>query len=254
MEVYCSFRSPKEACSAIGHVTDVKVGKLVRRPWKHYEPETSTWWLVPSRDWPVFQYGKYYFDRIRDDETKILCGLYVEKGLDPTVRDAYRSAKWAHSIMGPDWTWYRWLRDLESHRISDVVKSVARSSSLPVEFRIDGSHVSGPELDRSEPRQEYPVDLYHLRWRPDATEFEFVGAKRDADVLNELGGVKTFEELYRVLESFNNDPWLWIDVFIALQFPFRKGGDTVNESEQYWDAEKIWEKFLRHFLPWVSPA
>ncbi len=249
MDAYCSFRSPQEACSTIGGVTDVKVGKLVRRPWNRHEPETSSWWLVPSGDWPAYQYGKYYFDWGGNDRTKILCGLYVENGLGETARDTYP----ASSIMGPDWTWHRWFRDLQTHRISDVVKSVARSSACPVELRIDGSHICDPrQLDRSERRHKYPEDVYHLRWEPDATEFTFVGAKREANLLDELGEVKTFSDLYSALENLSGNPWLWIDVFIALQLGIKEAEVIAGESEYYWDAGKIWEKFLFHFLPWVS--
>lgn len=253
MSAYCSFRSPQDACHAIGHVADVDVGKLVCRPWNMHAPERSPWWLVPSGDWPAYRYGKYYFDWILGDETRILCGLYIEKGLGEAVRDAYSGAKWARSIMTPNWTWHRWLQDLQTHRVSDVVKNVARISVVPVEFRIDGSHVSGPDFDRSETTPKYPTDVYHLRWKPNATEFEFVGADRKANVLDELSEAMSFADLYRVLEGLGRNPWLWIDVFVALQLEIKQGGVIPVESEHSWGAERIWGKFLRHFLPWVTP-
>jgi hypothetical protein len=28
------------------------------RPWNLYKPENTLWWLVPSKDWPSYKYGK----------------------------------------------------------------------------------------------------------------------------------------------------------------------------------------------------
>lgn len=244
MNPYCQFQTPREACYGL------MSGELVARPWDIGHPDTTAWWLVPSTEWPAYRYGKYHFDWGSHHGSTLLCGLYVEKGLGPEVRSLYPSAKGGRSIMGPNWTWFQFLRDLHDHRIERMIDIVARQLSSPIEFRIDGSYVTDPgsyEADTIRPRP----DVYLLRWQKDAREFELVEARRGANLLDELAAVKNFDELSSALSTFGNNPWLWVDVFIALRLRIARSNAVLREADELWNVGAIWERFFRHLLPWI---
>jgi len=250
MNIYCPFRTPREVCYSVGDVVDRKVVKLVRRPWNQYEPDISSWWLTPSSDWPAYRYGKFYFDWDWSDKDTILCGLYIEKGIDPKARTAYPSEKGTRLIMDSNWTWYRLLQDFQNHSIERIVKNVAHSLPSSIKFRIDGGYIPDPaSFDPYAPR--FSWDLYQLLWQQKSNEFKAMKVKSEANLLNELVEVKTFNDLYLSLKKFNESAWIWVDFFISIKLRIAQEKDKFSESNQLWGASDIWDKFLCHFLAWV---
>ena len=52
---------------------------LTARPFNRFEPVDSIWWLVPSAEWPAFQYSKIFVNPL-SATNKYEVGLYLEKG------------------------------------------------------------------------------------------------------------------------------------------------------------------------------
>ena len=75
--------------------------------------------------------------------------------------------------------------------------------------------------------------------------------KSEANLLNELVEVKTFNDLYLSLKKFNESAWIWVDFFISIKLRIAQEKDKFSESNQLWGASDIWDKFLCHFLAWV---
>jgi hypothetical protein len=248
MAPFCLFLSPRDACYEIGKITDSKIGRLIRRPWNQYEPDTTSWWLIPSPDWPAYRHGKYYFDWGGDNS--ILCGLYIEKGLHPRVASAYKSAKGSRYIMDPSWAWFNLLRDLKNHEIEETFKKAIRDLNLPVDVRVDAGYVHDPgSFDPYAPRFKW--DIYLLRFDQNSTQFNLVGARKEGDLLNLLGDVRTFNELAQTMEEFDKNDWMWLDFFIAFRLYVAKAGVATGYEGKVWNPYEIWENFLKHFSSWL---
>ena len=87
MEIpYSVYQSPRRMCEGIEAVIPPEGGRIVRRPFNHYSPALTDWWIVPSLELPFFKFGKYFFtwdEKVRDP---LRCGLYLAKGLDPMLK------------------------------------------------------------------------------------------------------------------------------------------------------------------------
>ena len=90
--------------------------ELAARPFHRFHPDATVWWLIPSREWPAFKFGKLFFDAelptMAPDAGSIFCGFCVEKGLG-TPLSAIRgyNPSW---IIGQDWLWEQFVDSLRS--------------------------------------------------------------------------------------------------------------------------------------------
>jgi hypothetical protein len=247
MNVYCDYRTPWDICDDICIIAKNK--KLVARPWNQYQPEISEWWLVPSNEWPAYKHGKYFFKY--GEENSILCGLYVEKGFDPSVKEYYSSPKGSRQIMQRDWEWFHFLEDLKTGKIENLIRAISRKLPVSIEFHINGGN--SPDSGSFDPyAPRFGWDKYHFDWLKSSQKFKLVEAIKDAKLLNELLHIKSFGELSSTLEKFNSSYWLWIDFFIGIRFYFSKADNTDKKINQIWDTEKMWKKFLCNFSPWIQ--
>lgn len=48
-------------------ILDLCPDEMTPRPFNRYEPGQTIWWLVPTKEWPAFKFGKYFFDNLKDD-------------------------------------------------------------------------------------------------------------------------------------------------------------------------------------------
>jgi hypothetical protein len=237
MNPYCFFRNSRQACEGVGEVADRHFErKLARRPWNPYEADTTHWWLVPSTDWPAYQYGKYHFWQEGD---VIFHCLHVEKGLGDKVRDVCPDS----FIMNREWTWYRFLRGLRIHTFEKAIRDIAEGQRSPVEVHFQG----GYGIDRGYTERE----SCSLHWLKDQERFQ---GEPDGTVkiLKPLVSVKTFSDLASVLDRLTEDDWAWVEVFIALGLQIKPLSSSLVESDQLWSAQQIWDRFLCHLRPWIT--
>lgn len=257
MANYCSFGSCREACAAIVDVAKQRKHMLVQRPWNYHDPDNTAWWLVSSTDWPAYRHGKFFFEKVEGQSDALLCGLYVEKGIGAELRDVYTSVKERRCIMQPDWAWFRLLRDFRSGRLEAMITKLSSNINSTIELRIDGSYLTdtgiqffdpyNPSLDQISSKFSYTFRL--------GSDSRIVAVTKSTDSMVEarlsdvLSTVGTISDFRRAIEELNRNPWLWVDVFIALQF------DTLPpsglESGRVWGPSAIWDKFLSSFLPWL---
>lgn len=250
MTPHSKFRTPREACYEIGTIADSAFKKLIRRPWNLFEPEVTSWWLVPSADWPAFRYGKYYFNWGKGEATTLLFGLFIEKGLDPSIKAAYPSRKGSRYIMGKDWAWFSLLEAVKNRSFEKIIREIAQNLPFPIEFLIDGGNVPDPEsFNPYAPRINF--DVYNLVWNNQEGYFSVTDSQTDAKLLTELERVKSFDDLSTALENLNTNPWLWVDFYPAIRLlPFPLSADT-GKDQTVWDEKIIWGKFLSPLAPFV---
>ena len=51
--------------------------KGARRPFDHYRPTESAWYIIPSAELPFFRFGKFYFEW--ENPQKINCGIAKQR-------------------------------------------------------------------------------------------------------------------------------------------------------------------------------
>ena len=93
MELACTLaRSPRRLCEGVEPELELREGeRLVRRPFNHYAPALTDWWIVPSLELPFFRFGKYFFTWDEKKRDTLQCGFGVTKGLDPMLKKVYPS-------------------------------------------------------------------------------------------------------------------------------------------------------------------
>ena len=249
MTLYANFRTPRETCYAIEKVSEAEFDELVPRPWNMYEPDTTSWWLVPSSDWPAYKHGKFHFDWGDEERSSIFLGLYIEKGLDPSVSSVYSCPKGLRYIMHNDWTWFRLIRDLENGEIPRKVRSFAGDLPTPLELIVDGGYVQDPcKFERYAPQFDWYQYLF--AWDVASSQFTLQSSRPLAEVFGSLSQLRTFDDLPSVLKSLTSNAWLWVDFFLGIRFQIR-GTDTSDESISVWSAADFWTNFLCHLSPWL---
>jgi len=196
-------------------------------------------------------HGKFFFDWGGDDS--ILCGFYVEKGLDPKVLQTklYTSAKAKRFIMQPDWIWHQFLHDCYSGRIESAIRAAAKALPFPVIVRIDGGYCEDPSV--FDPHKSLlKNDVYLLQWEKESELFRLIESKLEARLLGDLAKVKIFSDLFSFFSKMNDDPFLWLDTFFAIRL-HNKNIEIIPDTErEEWNAEMIWSRFFKFFLPWFK--
>jgi hypothetical protein len=225
------------------------LGKMARRAWNRFEPTWSPWWLVPSPKQPHHEHGKYYFDWGNPERTELLAGFYTEKGLDPAVAIVYPSKKGKQLIMTPKWNWHHFAEGVASESLKIAMEKVAAEHSIMPELHISGGYVQDPSFYNPY-EKKLENDCYMFSWNPLEDQFSLKTAKRPAMVLKALNHVKKYADLIRVLEEYNQDQFLWLDVFVC--FRLTVATDPIQEDGTLWSEEEIWQKALHSFSPWIT--
>lgn len=248
MNLYCSFNSHREACSAIGNIAEQRGIKLFQRPWNFYEPDATAWWLIPSSEWPAYRHGKFLFDKVESQSSSIICGLYIEKGLGSELSDVYTSPSERRCIMETDWAWFRLLNNLQSGKVYETIKRISSDIDYPIELRIDSTYiVSLQSFDPYEP--SFHGDTYRFQLQIGSDTLNLVDSNIRVHLSDILSSISTIGDLSRSIGELNKNPWLWVDVLITLQFQTNPPSDATPDS--IWNAGAVWDRFLCNFMPWL---
>lgn len=248
MTLYCSFDSHREACTAIGNIAEQRGIQLFQRPWNFHEPDTTAWWLIPSAEWPAYRHGKFLFDKVKEQSSSIICGLYVEKGLGSELSDVYTSPSERRCIMETDWAWFRLLDNLQSGKADVTIKRISSDIDSPIELGIDATYlVSLQSFDPYEP--SFHGDSYRFQLQSGSNTLNLVDSKIGAHLSDILSSISTISDLSRTLGELNKNPWLWVDVLIALYFHTNPPPNLTPDS--IWGADAVWDRFLCNFLSWL---
>ena len=216
----------------------------VARPWNMYEPDTTFWWLVPSTDWPAYKHGKLFFaPEPRASEGCLLCGLHIEKGIHPSVAEAYPSSGGRRLVMKDDWIWHGFYDELTGERLPSAIGNVSKATGAPVIFRIEAGYVEDP--GSFDPQAE--------RFKWDTVIFETSGDSLDittcdtpSRLLTGIKEVNTLEDLARAIPGMKNIHWYWIDVFIGSAFRADAG------DSETWNSSSMWRNALSAWKPWFK--
>lgn len=248
--IFCENKSPRKLCESVEAILPSDAPRLTRRPYNHFQPTMTSWWLVPSTDLPFFKFGKFSFTWDENIRDTISCGLYLSKGMDPMLKSVYSSKKGRRLIMSEDWAWHKFAADCRNGNIGAAIHNAALKSAGRFSAIIEAGYVDDPGL--FDPQIEHPeMEMYTLDYDVSCSIIRPVKVKRSPamclKVLNKAMPLATF---CQTIEQLGHEQFLWMNVCLAANFGIKEV-DTEIESSSI-SASEIWEKVLSNFLPWIS--
>ena len=244
MRIPDRYRTPWQLCRAVEETFPADAGRLVRRPFNHYDPDYTNWYLVPSLTLPFFKFGKYYFSWDEKVRQEIRMGLIVTKGLDPALKAAYPSKRGKRLLMDDSWAWLHLLEGMRSGALMQAIRETAEQTGKDVLIEISGGYIDDPGL--FDPDQDYrKKDRYLLRFSAADGSVTVAGADRSAMCLKFLNQVRDPAGLAKAFETLAQEAFLWCDLFIGTAF--RWAEDAAAETP----PEELRKAALSPFAPWV---
>ena len=211
--------------------------KLTLRPWNHYEPVNTDWWLIPSTDWPAYRYGKFFI-HVERYTGRLYCGFYVEKGLDPSAAAALQTSK--KLMLKPDWTWHRVVEDMESGALRAPTLEVIQRSGRPLLIAIEGGKTSSDDKQ-----------LDYIAFEDDGQGLCLRSFRPETTPLSQLSGCESQPSLARALKNLPQYAWTWINLYLGLELAFSPLEPEAGQGLEAWEAPELWERCLAPWLPWV---
>lgn len=219
--------------------------QLSTRPWNRYNPDNTLWWIVPSTEWPAYKYGKLFFSPERAPTGCLFCGLHIEKGLDPSVAEAYSPGAGQRLIMKEDWAWFEFLPDLCSERLGSVVMSASEEANSPIVFRLEACFVDDPRsFDPQAPRPKWDTIIFESM----GNNLELNSSQTPSGLLRSIEHSKSPCDLENSISRIPNSSWVWLDIFIGSLFMTIPADDYPDA----WDAAQLWAKILSLWEPWFK--
>jgi hypothetical protein len=237
---YCEKNNPHRLCNVLAESAMKTKCKLARRPFNRFEPETTSWWLVPSSALPFYQFKKIYCSWANKERDAMLCGLYLEKGLAPELASVYPSRKGRSLLMNKKWYWQKFIESCDDGSLSEKIKTAAQTSGFKLEFHITGGYVDDPALfDPYAGKQK--KDHYIFELDKDLSTLNYRSAKRDTMILKCLNKVHNVSDLCSTMQVLDKEHFLWLDFFIAAEF---KVATSDTEESEITSPDEIWNNFL----------
>ncbi len=247
--IYCLHRTPWQLCYGVEGTFPPGSPRLVRRPFNHYDPDYTNWYLVPSPELPFFKFGKYHFAWDEKVRKEIRAGFLLTKGLDPMLKAAYPSRRGKRLLMDDTWAWPDFMAGVRSGAFEQAVRTVSACSGEPVLLEFSGGYIDDPGL--FEPDQDYrKKDDYFLQFDPAADTVRVLRARRDAMCLRFLNQVRDFAALQKAFETLDKEAFLWCDVFAGVAFAIDQDSERVPCAGAA-DDNTLREAVLTPFANWV---
>ncbi len=231
---------PEDLCKAVKGVPELRVrlGELSARPWNMYEPQETSWWLVPRHDtgsWPAHHLGKFVFE-FGDASDTLDVGLYVEKGVSEQAAEVLEYP--GRLVLTADWMWSRFIADLRAGVVTNVARRISAATVLDVRLVF----FLGPQVSSGSPAQDRDQVSFAV-----TGEGPLVASldPRSSRLLSAFSGVKSETELVHALERV--DGFTWIDAYIGATFACARG-----PAGPQWTAEQVWADLLAPLGRWVG--
>ncbi|MEA3377915.1 MAG: hypothetical protein U9R72_17135 [Chloroflexota bacterium] len=145
MTILCGFHHVQEAARAVAESARRIEGRhFSPRPWNRFQPKDTTWWIVPSTDWPAYRHGKAMLRPSRFFAGRVECCLYVEIGFGPPVGGLYPPLIRDVAVVDDSWTWSHFLTGLRDGSVLQAAETVAEQSGTGLFLWVAAGYPSEP--------------------------------------------------------------------------------------------------------------
>ena len=197
---------------------------LTARPFNRFEPGNSIWWLVPSAEWPAFQYSKIFVNPL-SGTNKYEVGLYLEKGHSSNILlvEGNKPSNRAQ-VMDNDWEWAKLSKD--KGRLEDVIISMQQAGVSP-RVRLEIEPFS-PERAA----ENYDGEKQKIRLTYDYTgtainlldKIDTINDPKLRGLIEDVAQQTNVAGVVNSIELFSESEWYWMNLLIHFET------DSVNAS------------------------
>ena len=232
----CKNKSPRTLSKSIFELPSE--GKFARRPFDHYRPNETSWYIIPSSELPFFKFGKFYFEF--EKPGLINCGVICTKGLAPELAVVYPSKKGRRLLMSDEgWAFPHWAYFAYQNKLVPLLQTIKSNlNDIDFKIRIKGSYIDDPGVFDPYTEEKRAFDCYELAVDPAADTIKVSKAVRQAMNLKILNQVRNGETFGQAMKEIAADTFLWCDIFIGATFK------VASDDEEVLAVEDIYSKFL----------
>lgn len=197
---------------------------LTARPFNRFEPADSIWWLVPSAEWPAFQYNKIFVNPEKGAD-KYEVGLYLEKGHGSNIL-LVEGDKPSNrvQVMTNDWGWMKLSKgNDELATVVDSMKLAGVNPKVRLEIEPFSSERAAENYDGEKQKirltYDYTGTAINLVDQNDTiNDPKLRGLIKDVAQQTNVAGV------VNSIESFSESGWYWMNLMVYFET------DSVNAS------------------------
>lgn len=187
--------------------------EYVLRPFNRFDIEKSMWWIIPSKEFPAYRYGKYMIEENPDGTYSV--GLHIEKGLEKALE--YKEKL----MLDTDWVWHDFISAVEDGEISRTLKEIKEKMDHSIGINV---LIDIPKIERS--RNVLLKDKGYF----DLVNGVEVALENIPQWLNEIDGIE----------------WYWVDFYIHFKIP-----NSSPRTDGEWTDYEIVESLLAPFEKWI---
>jgi|GEM_PF-4015928 len=217
----------------VKEIQDISGLDLFRNRYDRFKPDNTTWWLIPSNEFPAFKYGKLFFEMT---ERGMFCGYHIEKGLntedDLRVHGSFQ--------MNGEWRWNKFMASLRTND-KDLVSALTEFASNELKSYIvvstDGKNKTKLELI------EFEIDS-NLNLHRQTMDVSKIQEKTASYFISEFQDEMSISKFASAISNYDMPGFdeLWINVFF---------GVYISPNQEDMTALKLWKDYLERWEPWL---
>jgi hypothetical protein len=220
-------------------------GSWTSRPYNFHDPDRTTWWLIPSTDWPAYKFGKFGFWWDPDETGVLLAGFQVEKGVGPALADVFRSPAGRRFITQDDWAWHHFASDVKQGKDVDIaLDSSAAGVGAEMYIQLSGGIANDP-ASFDPYAAAFPRTSRLFVWTPQAHSIQLVRQGGAAHLASPTAGATTLSGLLQAAERSEDYDWMWLSLTVGLRL---KPATEIMGLSQH----DLWSKCFVKFREWVT--
>lgn len=241
MEFSLRYKNPEQVAHALrDKMAMAGWDPISARPWDWARASESAWWVIPSKEWPAFRFGKLYFATDKIVPGKMFCCFHIEKGADPVILQVSKSARARRLVIEDNWTWYRFMQDMENGKVDEALGDISSSNQQSVRFGVSGHYISAP--DEFEPyNRDLPWD--EVTFSISEGAFASTNVKLQADLLGGLAAASSARDVAQMISQLEDPRFLWINIFCGIEI--------ATGDDNGWDVLQLYNKVLKPWEPWL---
>ncbi len=179
------------------------------RPWNYFKPESTLWWLVPSKEWPSYKFGKLVLFRTKEGYR---VGFHIEKGISEIAGQMLSSKGARNLCTKPDWAWNSLLSDLTTGKFENSLKEISDTANKPLRISLQASNVTSEYDPYSEKIEGLETD-HIIAFEYNTGELKILKDELKGE-MRKYGYITKLNDLIGVFQEKDLE-WFWIDLFVT---------------------------------------
>ena len=140
---------------------------------------------------------------------------------------------------------------MNSGKIESTIAYVGKQVSKPLVIRFSGGYLDGsPDAEPYESLLKH--DIYLMQYDVESNSFKLLSSKPEGENFRSLENATSFNDITAFINEMNKDAYMWLDILVGVLLRYNDIENIPENEREEWTAEIIWDKVLKHFLPWFK--